>query len=69
MRLSSQNPQMSTTFEKTHMPGSEESMSLFLFGKIFSISDMHQLAFRKLKNKMPILQKLKLYFVFYYICA
>ena len=42
------------------MPGSEGSMSLFLVGKIFSISDMHCLACRKFKNKMPIFQKWKL---------
>lgn len=42
---------MPTAFDKTHMPSSEGSMSLFLVGKIFSISDMQWLAFRKFKIK------------------
>lgn len=57
MKLSRQNPQMSTTFDKIHMPTSKGSIFLFLVGKTFSISGMHWLVFRKFKNKMPILQK------------
>lgn len=67
MKLGRQNPQMSTTFDKIHMPTSKGSIFLFLVGKTFSISGMHWLVFRKFKNKMPILQKRKLYFVFCYI--